>query len=302
MDYHTWPTDHLRASDGAYYSGLGVGRIPTETPAEMKAYVDKVETYLGAGRLGPWTKKIAFVVDDGVEKDATEIVQRFPKNLEVKRIDLKDHPDAQNSPRSVTSQIHDSVDNGTSLLFFIGHGGHANWAHESNFRSKHVAEMRNKEKFPIVVALTCLNGAFDLHLAKDVLVERLLFTADKGAVAVFTSSGKANQGAFLGQSLVDALRDGHRHLEVLQSYGLAGIKENKIQRTMYQVFGDPALVLRAPLQADLDNSGRVDGVDLIVWAASRDSNQQSRADLNGDRQISEKDLDILKNQMGFISR
>ena len=301
IDSRIWANDQLYDQSGAPHSNLQVARIPAETRDELKAYLDKVDSYLRQGPLADWTSRVGFVVDDGLEHQAANIELLLPRQLHLKKILLKDFPQAAVKPMEVTKTIIKEVDRGLSVLFYVGHGGHANWAHESILRAEHVSMLQNTGDCPVVVALTCLNGAFDLFLAKNVITEHLLFTPGKGAIGVLAAIDKLGKTEQVGLGVAKELAGGARRLGQWNLGGRKEVSNNPEDRDMFQVFGDPALVARVPLLADTDNNGRVDGADLLNWITRRRRGDRT-ADLNRDGVLDDRDLELLTKSMGRISR
>jgi len=300
MDSRLQANDQILDPQGNPYNNLWIGRIPAETSSEMKAYVDKIAFYLGGAALEPWTGSFGFVVDDGFDKAADTLALSLPPHIEVKKVKVSEFPGAMTNPSPVTQKIVKTIDQGVSTLMFLGHGGHANWTLESVFRSKHVSVLNNTGRYPLVLSLTCLNGAFDLPCARDVLAEHILFEPKKGAIAMLAATGRSSSSGIFGRGVVKNLLAGRRKLGELHAGGIASIRD-ALEQNDFHLFGDPAVVLRTPLEADLDSSGRVDGLDLICWAAARQSGDRA-ADLNRDGRVDITDLAILRQQIGFISR
>jgi hypothetical protein len=105
------------------------------------------------------------------------------------------------------------------------------------------ATLTNQRQWPVVAAMTCLNGYF-INPALESLAEALLL-AEGGAVAVWTSAGMdyaAGQAALLqawvplvvhspGQTLGDAVR-----------HAKAATPDLDVRRT-WILFGDPTMQL-----------------------------------------------------------
>jgi hypothetical protein len=147
------------------------------------------------------------------------------------------------------SAISDAFDGGASLLSYVGHGGIALWASENVFSTSDVENLRAQPQQPIVMTLSCLNGYFHFPYF-DALGEALVKTEGKGAIAAISPSGLSLNGPahLYHQELMKELtssrhrRLGDAILAAQRTYATDGVFPELL--TIYQLFGDPALVLR----------------------------------------------------------
>jgi CSLREA domain-containing protein len=225
---------------------LALGRLPAANAAEARTLVQKVLAYEESGQ--DLSGRVVMVADDSdaagdFEADSEEIAAGLP-GRDVVRVYLRDLGAA-----STRSAISDAFDGGASLLSYVGHGGIALWASENVLSTSDVESLRAQSQQPIVMTLSCLNGYFHFPYF-DALGEALVKAEGKGAIAAVSPSGLSLDGPahLYHQALMNELtsarhrRLGDAILAAQRTYAANGAFPELL--TIYQLFGDPALVLR----------------------------------------------------------
>ncbi len=243
------PDDHWYGciSGEDLIADLHVGRLPARTPQDVRAMVEKIVAYETSPMSEEgWEKRVILVADDDEPgfKGMNEAVSGSlsPAYLISKKY-LKEYPDLLDLNR----ELIDEINAGALLVNYVGHGAEDFWADEAIFGAWDVDSLHNGPRYPLVVAMTCLNGYFvEAFAGWDSLAEVLIKSADKGAVAVFTSTGMTNPGeqALLDGGLFEALfEEGKTRLGAAISHGkhnLLASTENgeEVVRT-FTLFGGP---------------------------------------------------------------
>ncbi|MDR3389386.1 MAG: C25 family cysteine peptidase [Rudaea sp.] len=243
--------DFVAFAAGDFHPQLAVGRLPVVEPEEVKAIVDKTIAYLSRPAPGPWRRDITFISTNEVasfkqvsDKIATNLEARgFAVNSIYTNIDGKDAGNAR-------ATLRDDLDAGNLLVHFIGHGGQFIWRvgpPAELFTLDDVSRLSNAGRYPMVLAMTCFSAPFD-HPTEDSIGERFLREPGKGAVAVFAASWENWPNPDYSKALIEQL------LKPGQSIGDAivatkAIASDRIFVQMYNLLGDPAIVLALPDQA-----------------------------------------------------
>jgi hypothetical protein len=139
------------------------------------------------------------------------------------------------------------LNSGNLLVHFLGHGGAYIWRvgpPADLFTLDDVSNLTNTGRYPMVLAMTCFSAPFD-NPTEDSIGERFLRESDRGAVAVFAASWTNSPNPVYSKALIDQL------LEPDQTIGdaIVAAKRGVMDRTfvqMYNLLGDPALVLTRP--------------------------------------------------------
>ena len=194
----------LDDSDGDFVNDLidvGLGRLPVKTLSEANDMVNKIEDYYSTDALGDWRNSVAFVADDGDQKDgnmfmtqannhANYIDTNF-QNININKIFLDSYlqESTPGGPRSPEAQnaINRVVDNGAFLVNYTGHGGPLGWSQERILEVDQIKNWDNKNKLPLFMTATCKFSCFD-DPAKVSAGEYLLLNDNGGAIALLTTT------------------------------------------------------------------------------------------------------------------
>lgn len=183
---------------GNHTLDIGVGRLPAKSEREAKIMVDKLIHYESVKTLGDWRKRVSFVADDGdgndyqlqAEKHAEKLekadgafnieklyIDAFPKELT---------PNGKKSPM-VRQEINQTIQDGTLLMNYIGHGAITGWASESILDITQVSSWENLDKLPLLMTATCEFGRFD-RPRQTSGAEYAILNPNGGAIALVTTT------------------------------------------------------------------------------------------------------------------
>ena len=291
--YHGWsPEGGETAMDHRFVTVSGddtlpdiaIGRLSVQRPLELKEIVAKIIAYEESPTPGPWRARIVQVADNEVdhvgdqefEKTREELFKYYiPVSYEGQKIYLR----KIQSPYKTRRMITDAINNGAVLLEYAGHGGSWSWADEYIFGNEHVYWLRNKGKYPFIIATTCLNGFFDKpqRYGDRSLGEEFLLGDDKGAIAVLsatrltyaTANSKFDKDIF---TRMFKTKPAHLGLIIMQSK-IDFIKKHKGSALyipgaeQYTLFGDPATTIALPqfeIITELEEHSLDTGKKLVV--------------------------------------
>ncbi|WP_395679619.1 C25 family cysteine peptidase [Dokdonella sp.] len=269
---------------------VAVGRFPVVEPAEVTAIVDKTIDYITKPQLGAWRRDVMFISDEiaSFQKASDEIAGALGKvGFLADKVYAK--PDVTENAVHQRA-IHDGIDEGRLLVHFIGHGGRYIWRtgppdlrkNQDLFTLDDVSKLGNGGRLPMVLSMTCYSAPFD-NPTEDSIGERFLREKDKGAVAVFAASWRNTPSPAFSKTIIENL------LEPGATIGEAIVRaknasQDRILVEMYNLLGDPALVLERPRDAlllalddDRWNRGvlvdlkqaRFDGKVTVDWLDAR---------------------------------
>ena len=194
----------LDDDDGDLISDLvdiGIGRFPAKNLNEAKNLVDKVERYYSEESLGDWRNSITFIADDGDAKDGNlhmsdadklaNFLDTNNQNVNIEKIYLDNYlqESTPGGPRSPDAQqaINRSIENGTFLINYSGHGGPLGWTQERILEIEQINNWTNKYRLPLFMTATCKFSCFD-NPAKTSAGELVLLNPDGGAIALLTTT------------------------------------------------------------------------------------------------------------------
>ena len=148
---------------------IAIGRLPVKSVAEARIVVDKLINYDSAQSKGNWKNTISFVADDGDgnihQRQADELAQFVNTDFLPKRIFLDALPqtitdEGQKAP-GVNKEIQKSINNGTLILNYTGHGGVGGWAQEQVLTLSDMLSARGYDNLPLLLTATCDFGRYD---------------------------------------------------------------------------------------------------------------------------------------------
>ena len=241
------PSDNLLADwlgdDGV--PEVAIGRLPAQSAAELAIYREKIIAFEAGS--GDWKRRalwLADAVDEGGEfpEDLQTLVNDMPAGYTNERIAV-DWLGADEA-RSRTLQ---SWDNGAFMVHFLGHGALDFIANSGVVTTSDVASMVNGERAPVLAALTCMVGRFDIP-DYDILSEALLLKDAGGSVGVWSPSAFSmnEDAALLGRYQIEALADaqhetiGETVRAALTAYVAGGLGDPNTPR-IFIYLGDPAV-------------------------------------------------------------
>jgi hypothetical protein len=226
---------------------LAIGRLPARTADDTSLMVSKIlarEAAIVTGtQPGSWGNRVLLVSDENLEfnfETATAALKPLlPASISVQEIAVEQV--GASAPAAIASGIND----GQLLVNYAGHGSVERWSRQAVFGDTDAAALANRERLPVFVLMTCLNGFF-ADVFTESLAEGLMLSPNGGAVAVWASSGttEASVQTVLNQELF-------RQLFTRPSITLgeavigakAAVNDIDVRRT-WILFGDPTMRLR----------------------------------------------------------
>jgi len=238
-----------------------LGRISVNSASEAESFVAKIIEYETAP-MEDWKNQVLAVADnpDGAGNFASIsdnlLSCCLPSEYGRERIYFGYSPytDAGNT----IDAIKNSISSGKLLVNYIGHGGTASWAGESLFHSTYVSSLTNAGKYPVSVAMACLEGYYirpetptNYHAVGEVFTRAV----NKGAIASWSATGEgvASGHTYLNQGFYNALFEQNATTvgEAAQAGKLnlfsAGASPDLLDT--YLLFGDPATVVMEHFKA-----------------------------------------------------
>ena len=253
---------------------IGIGRIPSQTLAEARASLDKIFVYENPKNNGDWQNLFTFVGDDDLPNrtlrdlhvcnaDGTaDRMNVINSGIRLKKIYMFDYPEeitgtGRKLP-TATADLINSVNNGTLVVNYSGHGNTSVLTDEELFSIDQIPNLTNSDKLSIFVTATCQFGRYDdIHAQSG--AEQLVFAKNGGAIASFTTTrivytssnpnGGQNFGLNIALSQQMLARDSDGKPSTLgdiylRTKNTAGGSSSNSRR--FILLGDPALRIALP--------------------------------------------------------
>lgn len=154
---------------------VAVGRMLFKNQKEASDVVQKVKNYYSKEAIGKWRNDVVFISDD-VDQDWEGIIQQDLDDLStilvkekpflnVKKIHSDSYVQETSSGGerypAVRKEINQSIENGTLVLDYFGHGGEDGLANERILEKSDVQSLSNNNKLPLIITVTCEFSRFD---------------------------------------------------------------------------------------------------------------------------------------------
>ena len=179
---------------------IAVGRLPFRGVSHARTYVDKYLDYMEKPKMGSWRNQIVMVSDNGNffshfnQTNSTYSCFRAngAESFNIDRIHMSGEEPTVTSkgreyPRSKARFLR-SLDQGTSLVWYIGHANPREWTHENFFNYTDISTLNNRY-LPIFFTATCEFTRWDADEISG--GEILLDYPESGAVALLSTSRSA---------------------------------------------------------------------------------------------------------------
>jgi uncharacterized repeat protein (TIGR01451 family) len=244
------PTVELKTSDDGWFGErddtgipqVAIGRLPARTPAEADLMIARIVNY-DQQSLTDWANQVLLVSDENLVGDfsaeTTAVAALIPNTL------TTTHVDASLDPVSARTQLLSSLNSGSLLVNYMGHGSVDVWSGTSLLNGTDVLGLANGSRTPFVVSMECLNGFFH-DVYQTSLAESFLMAPNGGAVAVWASSGLTEpEPQFVMDKLLMQYLFANSSTTIGEATTMAkqGVDDIDVRRT-WNLFGDPSMKLR----------------------------------------------------------
>ncbi len=246
---------------------LAYGRIPCTNINNAGDAVDKIIKYETATDIGTWRNLFTLVADDDYTSKGYEGYYHstyseylsnhiIPGSFDQNKIYLGMYPvvltsDGRRYPQ-VNKDIINSMNNGTLIINYFGHGDPHEWAHEQVFEKATSIPQLNNEKYFFLVAATCDFGYWDIPNYQSA-AEELVLLKNAGAIATLTSArlayaedNQAMADQFFGYLLNSPRDQAGLPITIGQALFLTKQSLFDINSQKYQILGDPTIRLAFP--------------------------------------------------------
>ena len=245
---------------------IATGRLPVRNTAEADTVVEKIINYQRNLNGGAWKNKITWVADDGDYNLHLEDAEAISTHLQQKNVSWnqkKIYLDlyaatkniAGNTYPLVNSEIVQTVNEGTLILNYTGHGNFTRLAEEAVISQTDVLQWNNATKLPLMITASCDFAPYDQPQLSPFGFDALMKNS-KGVIGlvaasrlVFAYSNKQINDHFIQQLLVpDSLGNFLTIGEALQRAKIQAWSagEDRMNAFKFSLLGDPAMRLSLP--------------------------------------------------------
>ncbi|WP_169714442.1 type IX secretion system sortase PorU [Algoriphagus antarcticus] len=240
---------------------IGVGRLPVINAQEANVVVDKIIDYESNPKAGDWKKTVTFFADDGdnnIHLRDSESHAAFlninhkeykQEKLYLDRFEQKKTGERQSSPQT-KSALEETLDRGTLLLNYIGHGNETTLTAEEVFLTSDINNWADQDQLALWMTATCEFGRHDSPFLRSA-AEELLIAQNKGAIGLLTTGRPVFSS--VNFSLNEAFIEEVFRLENGLAQDLGTIFRNTKNKSQngalnrnFSLLADPSMKLAAP--------------------------------------------------------
>lgn len=243
---------------------VALGRISANSPQQVSNAVAKIIAVESGKQTGAWQVKFLTVAAAAAwaEEHAQGLIDRFIKsNFVSSHMQTNFSSSDPGLQDRMTQDLMQRFNDGSLVTVFFGHGGGSVWEvgptrvvenfQRHLFDQSSVAQLANKDRLPLVCAMTCYTNDFDNPTVRQTLGETFV-NSPAGAVAVIGAAGRSSTALNydLIKRLFQAMRE-HRGTR-LGDYFLDALKSinSPYANINYLLLGDPSLEFSVP-QTDI---------------------------------------------------
>lgn len=244
---------------------IAVGRILVDEVGLANAMVDKVVDYSAKASYGNWRNNFLLISDDVDDNDQILEINLDALgdkiSLEKPFVNVKKiHSDAFQQETSaggnrypkVNEAIKNNIELGALIINYFGHGGEDGLASEFIYSKEAAKELRNKNRYPLLVTVTCQLTKFDNPL-RITAGELTFWNREGGAISLISTTRSISvfTGLLYNQELASHLFgfESNAPKNPAEALRLAkvAIGGNGERRVVFFI-GDPGMPLAFPKQ------------------------------------------------------
>ncbi|MDP6528801.1 MAG: C25 family cysteine peptidase, partial [Gemmatimonadota bacterium] len=260
-----------------YYPDLFVSRISGETVPQIQIQIDKILRYEmtpDTGGAAAWYHKATGIASD--EGSPTDIERCDWLRADLLAYNFTDVDQIYQGQGGSTAGITAALNDGRSLVNYLGHGSGTSWGSVS-FTNTDVHALSNAWAQPWIIDVSCSNGDFSLsECFAEAWLRAGSLAQPKGAIGMYSASTLASwvPPCVMQAEAVDLLcADAENTLGALYFFG--GMKvvddypsgEGPKLIEQYNIFGDCSMVVRTDVPIAL---AATHGVGIPLGATSFD--------------------------------
>jgi hypothetical protein len=246
---------------------IAVGRLPVSTASNANAVVDKIIRYINEpSGFGPWRNKVVLVADHKDDEGYIHLSQADSYGPDIEAADPCINVDKiymDNYTMETTasgskfpdgkSALLKSLDEGSLLVNYTGHGGEIGWSNSSILDIADINSLVNGNRLPAYITATCEFGRWD-DPGRLSGAETLFLKEEGGSIAMFTTVRVVYSGPnfVLNQNFYNYVLNEDTIAGRMPTMGEVFMRTknaswlNGINNRNFSLMGDPAMTLAYP--------------------------------------------------------
>ena len=261
----SYATDDLLATIYGNIPEVALGRYPAKNIQDVSRFIEKIKTIENNPTFGPWRQKVTLIADDAARPEpnhgsiatgqshtinSEQIADLIPLSVNVEKLYMMEYPEVSDASAygvikpEATEALFSSLENGTAIISYIGHGSPFQLAQEKllDLSRGDINQINTGTKLPLWIVGTCSFGWFDDPL-NDSFSEELI-KADMNCASMVISTtraitvvGNERYTKDLFESIFNNGKISNKPVGLI----LQSIKDGTSESQYFHLFGDPGL-------------------------------------------------------------
>ncbi len=195
-----WFADFTPPPERDLLPEMAIGRLTARKAWELEAIVKKIVSYDEEPEFGLWRNRITLAADDetsetsNYEFEHVEFSEQLartiiPGYIDIVKVYETEYARLLGREKPLAAEaLLSSINDGTLIVNYMGHGNPTLWAHERLFvLSRDFNRIKASKRLPLYIAFTCDWAYWDDPSAQS-FPEQLLAVPDGGAIAAIAST------------------------------------------------------------------------------------------------------------------
>ena len=270
QSYRSYATDDLLVTIYGNLPEIATGRFPAKNSNEVINFVNKILDIENNSILGPWRQKVTLIADDAARPEpnhgsistgkshtlnSEQLAELIPSKIYTEKLYMTEFPEVGDASAygvvkpDATQALINSINYGTALISYIGHGSPTQLAQEKLLALERgdINKINNAGKLPVWIVGTCSFGHFDDPLTES-FAEELIRSPSNAASAVISTTRPIS---VIGNErytydLFDNIFQNGQISDAKIGFILQSIKDGSNESQYFHLFGDPALKIPMP--------------------------------------------------------
>lgn len=243
---------------------IGIGRLPINTLEEARNVVNKTEHYLSQSTdKQDWKTNLCFFADAGDNHKHMEDANELANKIRLKHPEFKTNktyfdsykleafPDGSHKYPGVTENMLESINKGTLIFNYTGHGNESSLGHIVVIKKNDIKKLKNIDQLPVFITASCKFSKYD---DENIISggEWTVLNPDGGGIALFTTTrvAWANKNYDLNDKFYNYIFKKNEDGNYLTFGEVMRRTKNSSGQTVntrnFTLLGDPAISIAAP--------------------------------------------------------
>ena len=270
QSYISYPSDDRLSTIYGSIPEFSTGRFPAKNSNEVDNFAEKIIFLDSNPNFGFWRQKVTLIADDAARPEPNHggiatgkshtlnsetIASIIPSIIDIEKIYMLEYPEVSDASAygvikpDATEAVFKSLNEGTSIINYIGHGSAFQLAQEKllYLNRGDIDNIKTNFKMPLWIVGTCSFGHFDDPVSESFGEELIRYPMDAAAAVIstcrpITVTGNERYTQEIFERIFNNNQVSQQEIGVI----LQSIKNGSSESEYFHLFGDPAMRISIP--------------------------------------------------------